>query len=182
MMIVGREAKAPEDRQATRTYWTWPKQYGVEEPREAFVESEDETKATGQPRLLQAVTMLRGRLDRSKGTAETKTLKLSREAIHDIFTRHTETYEDGPQLGCSGARSATHARRAQANTIWRFSVPSAILAKSGQTKRQGRAPRSAFSLARLSLIRSANRRTEPSSPRSTGGTASKARTIWYNGT
>ncbi len=40
-MITGQWKQAPEDRQALRTYWTqW--RYGVEEPREAFVESEDE--------------------------------------------------------------------------------------------------------------------------------------------
>ncbi len=50
----------------------------VEEPREAFVESEDEQRLTGNLELLQAVTMLReDDLDKARSIAETK--ELSRE-------------------------------------------------------------------------------------------------------
>ncbi len=42
MMINWAEKQAPEDRQATETYWDATTQYGAEEPREVFVESEDE--------------------------------------------------------------------------------------------------------------------------------------------
>ncbi len=47
-------------------------QYGVEEPREAFVESEDDKSNVGQPELLQAVTILREDDLTKPETAETK--------------------------------------------------------------------------------------------------------------
>ncbi len=46
MMIVA-EKQAPEDRQATEDVLDAMTQYGVEEPREAFVESEDEQESNG---------------------------------------------------------------------------------------------------------------------------------------
>ncbi len=70
-------------------------QYGVEEPREAFVEFED-ARATGHLETIKAVTMLRGRLGRSCETAETKG-ELSRED-RATSARMQDSHEDGPQL------------------------------------------------------------------------------------
>ncbi len=58
-------------------------QYGVEEPREVFVEP-DRARATDNLELLQAVTMLReDDWTNFRETAETKG-ELSREDVHDI--------------------------------------------------------------------------------------------------
>ncbi len=68
---MGRE-QAPEDRQATEDVLDAMTQYGVEEPRN-FVESEDEQRQQGQPRVITAVTMLReDDLDEAQGTQRLK--------------------------------------------------------------------------------------------------------------
>ncbi len=83
----------------------------VEEPREAFVESEDEQEQRDNLELAAPVTMLReDDLDEAKGD-QTKG-ELSREDVHDISARQ-DLHEDGPgscrrDSHCSGARSATH--------------------------------------------------------------------------
>jgi hypothetical protein len=98
MMINWAEKQAPEDRQATEDVLDAMTQYGVEEPREAFVESEDEQEQRDNLELLQAVTMLReDDLDEAKETAETKG-ELSREDVHDILQGMQDLHEDGPQL------------------------------------------------------------------------------------
>ncbi len=51
MMINWQRSKRLKTVKQLRTYWT-NEAHGVEEPREAFVESEDETRATGQPRVI----------------------------------------------------------------------------------------------------------------------------------
>ena len=72
--------------------------YGVEEPKEAFVESEDEQEQRDNLELLQAVTMLtEDDMDEAKETAETKG-ELSREDVHDILQGMQDLHDDGPQL------------------------------------------------------------------------------------
>ncbi len=65
MMINWAEKQAPEDRPSN---WILDAmtQYRVEAKR-SFVESEDEQEQRDNLELLQAVTMLRGRLGRSQG-------------------------------------------------------------------------------------------------------------------
>lgn len=85
MMIGWAEKQAPEDRQATEDVLDAMTKYGVEEPREAVVESEDEQEQRDNLELLQAVTMLtEDDMDEAKETAETKG-ELSREDVHDIL-------------------------------------------------------------------------------------------------
>ena len=98
MMINWAEKQAPEDRQATEDVLDAMTKYGVEEPKEAFVESEDEQEQRDNLELLQAVTMLtEDDMDEAKETAETKG-ELSREDVHDILQGMQDLHEDGPQL------------------------------------------------------------------------------------
>lgn len=98
MMIGWAEKQAPEDRQATEDVLDAMTKYGVEEPREAFVESEDEQEQRDNLELLQAVTMLtEDDMDEAKETAEAKG-ELSREDVHDILQGMQDLHEDGPQL------------------------------------------------------------------------------------
>ena len=98
MMIGWAEKQAPEDRQATEDVLDAMTKYGVEEPREAVVESEDEQEQRDNLELLQAVTMLtEDDMDEAKETAETKG-ELSREDVHDILQGMQDLHEDGPQL------------------------------------------------------------------------------------
>lgn len=98
MMIGWAEKQEPEDRQATEDVLDAMTKYGVEEPREAFVESEDEQEQRDNLELLQAVTMLtEDDMDEAKETAETKG-ELSREDVHDILQGMQDLHEDGPQL------------------------------------------------------------------------------------
>ena len=85
MMIGWAEKQEPEDRQATEDVLDAMTKYGVEEPREAVVESEDEQEQRDNLELLQAVTMLtEDDMDEAKETAEAKG-ELSREDVHDIL-------------------------------------------------------------------------------------------------
>ena len=85
MMIKWAERQEPEDRQATEDVIDKMTQYGVEEPKEAFVESEDEQEQRDNLKLLQAVTMLtEDDMDEAKETAEAKG-ELTREDVHDIL-------------------------------------------------------------------------------------------------
>lgn len=98
MMIGWAEKQEPEDRQATEDVLDAMTKYGVEEPKEAFVESEDEQEQRDNLELLQAVTMLtEDSLDEAKETAETKG-ELSREDVHDILRGMQDLHDDGPQL------------------------------------------------------------------------------------
>lgn len=98
MMISWAEKQEPEDRQATEDVLDAMTKYGVEEPREAFVESEDEQEQRDNLELLQAVTMLtEDDMDEAKETAETKG-ELSREDVHDILQGMQDLHDDGPQL------------------------------------------------------------------------------------
>lgn len=98
MMIGWAEKQAPEDRQATEDVLDAMTKYGVEEPKEAFVESEDEQEQRDNLELLQAVTMLtEDDMDEAKETAEAKG-ELSREDVHDILQGMQDLHEDGPQL------------------------------------------------------------------------------------
>ena len=98
MMISWAEKQEPEDRQATEDVLDAMTKYGVEEPREAFVESEDEQEQRDNLELLQAVTMLtEDDMDEAKETAEAKG-ELSREDVHDILQGMQDLHEDGPQL------------------------------------------------------------------------------------
>lgn len=98
MMIGWAEKQEPEDRQATEDVLDAMTQYGIEEPREAFVESEDEQEQRDNLELLQAVTMLtEDDMDEAKETAETKG-ELSREDVHDILQGMQDLHDDGPQL------------------------------------------------------------------------------------
>ena len=98
MMIGWAEKQEPEDRQATEDVLDAMTKYGVEEPKEAFVESEDEQEQRDNLELLQAVTMLtEDDMDEAKETAETKG-ELSREDVHDILQGMQDLHDDGPQL------------------------------------------------------------------------------------
>lgn len=98
MMISWAEKQEPEDRQATEDVLDAMTKYGVEEPREAVVESEDEQEQRDNLELLQAVTMLtEDDMDEAKETAETKG-ELSREDVHDILQGMQDLHDDGPQL------------------------------------------------------------------------------------
>lgn len=97
MMIKWAERQEPEDRQATEDVIDKMTQYGVEEPREAFVESEDEQEQWDNLELLQAVTMLtEDDMDEAKETAEAKG-ELSREDVHDILQGMQDLHDDGWQ-------------------------------------------------------------------------------------
>lgn len=98
MMIGWAEKQEPEDRQVTEDVLDAMTKYGVEEPKEAFVESEDEQEQRDNLELLQAVTMLtEDDMDEAKETAETKG-ELSREDVHDILQGMQDLHDDGPQL------------------------------------------------------------------------------------
>lgn len=98
MMIKWAERQEPEDRQATEDVLDAMTKYGVEEPREAVVESEDEQEQRDNLELLQAVTMLtEDDMDEAKETAEAKG-ELSREDVHDILQGLQDLHDDGPQL------------------------------------------------------------------------------------
>ena len=97
MMIKWAERQEPEDRQATEDVLDAMTKYGVEEPKEAFVESEDEQEQRDNLELLQAVTMLtEDDMDEAKETAETKG-ELSREDVHDILQGMQDLHDDGWQ-------------------------------------------------------------------------------------
>lgn len=98
MMISWAEKQEPEDRQATEDVLDKVTQYGIKEPIEAIIESEDEQEQRDNMELLQAVTMLtEDDMDEAKETAETKG-ELSREDVHDILQGMQDLHEDGPQL------------------------------------------------------------------------------------
>lgn len=98
MMIGWAEKQEPEDRQATEDVLDAMTKYGIQEPREAFVESEDEQEQRDNLELLQAVTMLtEDDMDEAKETAEAKG-ELSREDVHDILQGMQDLHDDGPQL------------------------------------------------------------------------------------
>lgn len=97
MMISWAKKQEPEDRQATEDVLDAMTQYGVEEPKEAFVESEDEQEQRDNLELLQAVTMLtEDDMDEAKETAEAKG-ELSREDVHDILQGMQDLHDDGWQ-------------------------------------------------------------------------------------
>lgn len=97
MMIKWAERQEPEDRQATEDVLDAMTKYGVEEPREAVVESEDEQEQRDNLELLQAVTMLtEDDMDEAKETVETKG-ELSREDVHDILQGMQDLHDDGWQ-------------------------------------------------------------------------------------
>lgn len=97
MMISWAKKQEPEDRQATEDVLDAMTKYGVEEPKEAFVESEDEQEQRDNLELLQAVTMLtEDDMDEAKETAETKG-ELSREDVHDILQGMQDLHDDGWQ-------------------------------------------------------------------------------------
>ena len=98
MMIGWAEKQEPEDRQTTEDVLDAMTKYGVEEPKEAFVESEDEQEQRDNLELLQAVTMLtEDDMDEAKETAETKG-ELTREDVHEVLASLQDLHEDGPQL------------------------------------------------------------------------------------
>lgn len=98
MMIGWAEKQEPEDRQVTEDVLDAMTKYGVEEPKEAFVESEDAQEQRDNLELLQAVTMLtEDDMDEAKETAETKG-ELSREDVHELLESLQDLHEDGPQL------------------------------------------------------------------------------------
>lgn len=98
MMISWAEKQEPEDRQATEDALDKVTQYGIKEPIEAIIESEDEQEQRDNLELLQAVTMLtEDDMDEAKETAEAKG-ELSREDVHDILQGMQDLHDDGPQL------------------------------------------------------------------------------------
>lgn len=98
MMIGWAEKQEPEDRQATEDVLDAMTKYGVEEPKEAFVESEDEQEQRDNLELLQAVTMLtEDDMDEAKETAEAKG-ELSRKDVHDILQGLQDLHDGGMQM------------------------------------------------------------------------------------
>ena len=98
MMIGWAERQDPDDRQTTEDVIDAMTQYGVEEPREAVAESEDEQEQQDNMDLLQAMAMLQeDDLDEAKETAETKG-ELTREDVHDLLASLADLQEDGLQL------------------------------------------------------------------------------------
>ena len=96
MMIGWAEKQEPEARQATEDVLDAMTKYGVEEPKEAFVESEDEQEQRDNLELLQAVTMLtEDDLDEAKDKAETD--ELTRDDVHDILQGLQDLHDDGLQ-------------------------------------------------------------------------------------
>lgn len=94
MMISWAEKQEPEDRQATEDVLDKVTQYGIKEPIEAIIESEDEQEQRDNMELLQAVTMLtEDDMDEAKETAETKG-ELSREDVHDILQGMQDLHDD----------------------------------------------------------------------------------------
>lgn len=97
MMIGWAEKQEPEDRQATEDVLDKVTQYGIKEPIEVIIESEDEQEQRDNMELLQAVTMLtEDDMDEAKETAETKG-ELSREDVHDILQGMQDLHDDGWQ-------------------------------------------------------------------------------------
>lgn len=97
MMIRWAEKQEPEDRQTTEEVLDKMTQYGVEEPREAVVESEDDKAQRQGMNLLQAMAMLQeDDLDNAKDKAETKG-ELTREDVHDILTSLQDLHDDSWQ-------------------------------------------------------------------------------------
>ena len=97
MMIKWAEQQKPEEREQTEDVLDAMTKYGVEEPREAVVESEDEQEQRDNLELLQAVTMLtEDDMDEAKETAEAKG-ELSREDVHDILQGMQDLHDDGWQ-------------------------------------------------------------------------------------
>lgn len=97
MMIGWAEKQEPEDRQTTEDVLDAMTQYGIAEPRETVVESEDEQEQWDNLELLQAVTMLtEDDMDEAKETAEAKG-ELSREDVHDILQGMQDLHDDGWQ-------------------------------------------------------------------------------------
>ena len=97
MMIGWAEKQEPEDRQATEDVLDAMTKYGVEEPKEAFVESEDEQEQRDNLELLQAVTMLtEDDMDEAKETAEVKG-ELNREDVHEILEGLRDLHDDSWQ-------------------------------------------------------------------------------------
>lgn len=98
MMISWAEKQEPEDRQVTEGVLDAMTQYGVEEPREAVVESDEDAEQRQGMEVLQAMTMLTAEdLDEAKETAETKG-ELTREDVHELLESLQDLHEDGPQL------------------------------------------------------------------------------------
>lgn len=96
MMIGWAEKQEPEDRQATEEAIDKVAQYGIKEPIEAVVESEDEQEQRDNMELLQAVAMLtEDSMDEAKDKAETD--ELTREDVHDILTSLQDLHDDGWQ-------------------------------------------------------------------------------------
>ncbi len=67
MMISGQRSRRLKTVQATEDVLDAMTQYRVEKAKRAFVESGDEQEQQDNLRVVQAVTMLRGRLDEAKG-------------------------------------------------------------------------------------------------------------------
>ena len=97
MMIGWAEKQEPEDRQVTEDVLDAMTKYGVEEPKEAFVKSEDEREQRDNLELLQAVTMLtEDDMDEAKETAEAKG-ELTREDVHEVLASLQDLHDDGWQ-------------------------------------------------------------------------------------
>lgn len=97
MMIGWAEKQEPEDRQATEEAIDKVTQYGIKEPIEAIVESEDEQEQKQDLDFLRAVTMLtEDDMDEAKDKAETKG-ELTQDDVHDILTSLQDLHDDGWQ-------------------------------------------------------------------------------------
>lgn len=98
MMIRWAEKQEPEDRQATEEVIDKVTKYGVKEPIEAIVESEDEQEQKQDLDFLRAVTMLtEDNMDEAKDKAETKG-ELTQDDVHAILAGLQDLQEDGMQL------------------------------------------------------------------------------------
>ena len=97
MMIGWAEKQEPEDRQTTEDVLDKMTQYGVKEPVETVVESEEDAEQRHAMDVLQAMTMLtEDSMDEAKDKAEVD--ELTREDVHDILAGLADLQEDGMHL------------------------------------------------------------------------------------
>lgn len=85
MLVHWAEEQAPEDRKETENVLDAMTQYGVKEPAQTLMESEEEAKQRHNMELLEAMTMLTAEdLDDAKDKADDKG-ELTREDVHELL-------------------------------------------------------------------------------------------------
>ncbi len=138
-MINWAEKQAPEDRQVNwRTYWTRATQYGVEEPREAFVEFEDDKAQRDNLELLKWYDHSREWTTWTKPRRPQRLKELSRER-RTTSCKVRKTLHDGRKPDSRGVRKrdAPCGQRPQGNAS---EAEQSAGDHKKTRKRQGRAP------------------------------------------